>query len=274
MADPKQDGDHGEELFERFVKELGIDSPISSCTRVERSIEQGVKTPDFHITLRGGHTQIDVEIKTIFPTRSERDYRAGIEKTIDCMKYVERIRKRIEDANRQFRNRQAPGILVLVDGPDVGVRDHWNAVDMAMKGNHVAHVQLGTPGTAAAVKIVDWSRDGKSSRTGLDLNDRISAIAVLFEKFGPVASKEEVEQELRERVQEEKGFTYKKIDDGYEYSYTCGENAWVVDGHISCAEPGLYLMGWHNQHAQYPLDPSFRHERIRLEVTEDNALKG
>ena len=174
-------GDFGEDLFERFVKQLMPD-PVLDYSRIPVSKKQGVKTPDFTISLKCGCPPLAVEVKTMGPRKTEMEYAAGKAPVINRMESVEKFRHLIGDANAQLIGQEGPGILVVMTGPDdraiLPPGSGLSAIDMAMKGNHVCNLLV--PGDPRGeTQFSHWSRDAEGARTKPDLNIAIGAVMLL-----------------------------------------------------------------------------------------------
>ena len=156
-------GEFGQSLFDRFAKKLMPD-PVLDHHGVLVSKEQGVKTPDFSVSLACGCSPLAVEVKTMEPRRTEVAYAEGKARVMDGMEHVVKIRRLINKANEQLVSQERPGILVTMTGPDeralLPVGSGLSAIDMAMGGNHVANILVpDDPGERW--QFSHWSRDDK-----------------------------------------------------------------------------------------------------------------
>ena len=157
------------------------------------SKEQGVKTPDLSISLACGCSSLAVEVKTMEPRKTEVEYAEGKARVMDGMEHVVKIRRLINDANAQLVGQEGPGILVAMTGPDeralLPIGSGLSAIDMAMGGNHVAHILVpDDPGNRS--QFSHWSRDDKprgdqkkdrdeGAQTRDDKNTAVSAVMLL-----------------------------------------------------------------------------------------------
>ena len=174
-------GDFGEDVFERFLKEL-VPTPVRSYSRVPVSKRQGVKTPDFTISLKCACSPLAVEVKTMAPRRSEMAYAAGKAPVINRMEHVAKLRHLISDANAQLTGQWTPGVLVVMTGPDdracLPLGSGLSAIDMAMEGNHVYNARV-PDDRRDKPQFSHWSRDEGGARTREGLNAAISAVMLL-----------------------------------------------------------------------------------------------
>lgn len=178
-------GDFGEDLFKRFVKKLMPD-PVLRCSSVPVSKQQGVKTHDFSLSLACGCSPIAVEVKTMEPTKTEKDYAADKASVIDGMESVQKFRRRIADANGQLIGHSGPGILVVMTGPDdracLPPGSGISAIDMAMRGNHLCKLRV-PPDPGGSVQFARCSRDEEGARTKPNLNTAMSAVTLLSRQW-------------------------------------------------------------------------------------------
>lgn len=181
LPSPSSTGDFGEDLFDRFLKRL-VPDPVLGYSRVPVSKKQGVKTPDFTISLKCGCSPLAVEVKTMEPRRTEKEYASGKATVIDRMEIVEKLRRLIGDANAQLLGQRGPGTLVVMTGPDdratLPPGSGLSAIDMAMQGNHVANFVVPTD-PRGKTRLSHWSRDEEGARTKPDLNVGIGALMLL-----------------------------------------------------------------------------------------------
>lgn len=158
-----------------------------SFLRIPRANENGIKSPDYEISIEDN--RIAVEVKQFDPNLSDKECQKQLEvegiTDVREVMAIKRIRKKIKDANPQLKiwaKKEIPALIILYNNIPLDAQYiEPNYILEAMYGNETFEIVLPDNRlTAPYVKNAQFGREGKVAKK---INASLSAIVSLYEDW-------------------------------------------------------------------------------------------
>jgi hypothetical protein len=171
-----------EKLFERFCSENGV-----SFLRIPRADENGIKSPDYEISIEDN--RIAVEVKQFDPNPNDKEYQKQLEEEgitdIREGMMTKRIRGKIKDAMPQLKiwaKKEIPALIILYKNIPLDVRFIWpHNILQAMYGEELLKIVL--PNDRLTAPYVKNAQFGGKRKVAPKYNTSLSAIVSFYEDW-------------------------------------------------------------------------------------------